>query len=63
MLSRIGDALPRFQIYQVLFRNHERLLAALSKAYLDIISFCVQLKNFLLGAKKKSRTSLSRIRV
>ncbi|CAO2647534.1 Nn.00g084560.m01.CDS01 [Neocucurbitaria sp. VM-36] len=52
MLAQIGDALPRYRIYQVLFANHERLLLALSDAYLNILKFCVSTKDFFLQAKR-----------
>jgi hypothetical protein len=55
MLAQIGDVLPRFRIYQKLFKNHERLLVALSKAYLDVLEFCVQTKNFFLSARRSIR--------
>ncbi|KAF2279072.1 uncharacterized protein EI97DRAFT_484903 [Westerdykella ornata] len=52
MLASIGDALPRFQIYEILFRNHERLLKAISTAYLDVLRFCVKAKQFFGHGKK-----------
>jgi hypothetical protein len=52
MLAQIGDALPRFQIYQTLFRNHERLLVALADVFLDVLNFCVLTKDFFTQAKK-----------
>ena len=45
MFGRIGDVLPRFNIYERLFSDHERLLETLSVAYLDIISFCQDAKS------------------
>jgi hypothetical protein len=39
MLAKIGDVLPRFRIYEALFRNYERLLVALSSAFLDLLRF------------------------
>ena len=45
MFERIGDVLPRFNIYERLFSDHERLLETLSVAYLDIISFCQDAKS------------------
>lgn len=60
MLAQIGDALPRFRIYQVLFADHERLLLALSGAYLDILRFCVFTKDFFLQAKRSMSKSPSR---
>ena len=44
MFVRIGDVLPRFRTYERLFSNHERLINALSIAYLDIITFCTSAK-------------------
>lgn len=44
MFSSIGDVLPRFRIFERLFSNHELLIQALSKVYIDIISFCVEAK-------------------
>ncbi|KAF2870424.1 hypothetical protein BDV95DRAFT_81231 [Massariosphaeria phaeospora] len=52
MFVRIGDALPRFRIYQTLYRKHERLLAALSAAYLDILRFCTHTKDFFVRARR-----------
>jgi hypothetical protein len=52
MLARIGDVLPRFRIYERLYKDHERLLVALSHAYLDILRFCVRTKDFFLNAKR-----------
>ena len=40
MFGRIGDVLPRFNVYERLFSDHKRLLEELAVAYLDIISFC-----------------------
>jgi hypothetical protein len=39
MLAKIGDVLPRFRRYEALFRNYERLLVALSSAFLDLLRF------------------------
>ena len=44
MFSSIGDVLPRFRIFERLFSNHELLIQALSKVYVDIISFCAEAK-------------------
>lgn len=52
MLVQIGDVVPRFQIYERLYRNHERLLVALSKVYFDILLFCTRTKDFFLNAKQ-----------
>ncbi|KAF2825246.1 hypothetical protein CC86DRAFT_407469 [Ophiobolus disseminans] len=52
MLAQIGDVLPRFRIYGSIYRDHERLLVALSKGYLDILKFCVHVKEFFLNAKR-----------
>ncbi|KAF1850123.1 uncharacterized protein K460DRAFT_269511 [Cucurbitaria berberidis CBS 394.84] len=60
MLAQIGDVLPRFLIYQKLFGKHERLLHALSNAYLDILKFCVFTKDFFLHAKRSMSKSALR---
>ncbi|KAH7397433.1 hypothetical protein BKA66DRAFT_241811 [Pyrenochaeta sp. MPI-SDFR-AT-0127] len=52
MLAQIGDVLPRFRIYQILFSNHERLLVALSSAFLDVLGFCITTKEFFTRAKR-----------
>lgn len=44
MLEKIGKALPQFQDYQRIFANHERLLQAISDAYLSVVRFCVDAK-------------------
>lgn len=51
MLAQIGDILPRFRVYERLYHNHERLLVALSRSYLDILRFCTRTKDFFLNAK------------
>lgn len=56
MFAQIGDALPRFRIYRNLFSNHELLLVSLSKAYLDVLQFCVTTKEFFA----KERRSFSK---
>ena len=52
MLAQIGDVLPRFRIYEKLFKNHERLLVALSASYLDILRFCIASKDLFVKARK-----------
>ena len=52
MLAQIGDVLPRFRIYERLFKNHERLLVALSAGYLDILRFCIASKDLFVKARK-----------
>ncbi|KAI8931644.1 hypothetical protein NX059_011294 [Plenodomus lindquistii] len=52
MLGQIGDAIPRFRIYETLFKNHDRLALVLSTAYLDIVLFCVTIKDFFSQARK-----------
>ena len=54
MLTRIGDNLPRCQIYQSLFPSHGRLLQAISVVYLDVIHFCVEAKTIFRKLKKSS---------
>lgn len=40
MLERIGDVLPRCQVYHNLFPTNSKLLQAISVAYVDVILFC-----------------------
>ena len=58
MYARISDNLPRFQIYEQLFSRHERLIASIADAYLDIIYFSVEAVEIFGQARKGS--SLSR---
>lgn len=58
MFSRIGDVLPRFQVFEKLFPNHERLVHALSVAYVDIIGFCSDAKAVFRRGQRSSLTSL-----
>jgi hypothetical protein len=44
IFTQIGDSLPRYRIYERLSSDHERLLAALANAYLDIIVSCIEAK-------------------
>lgn len=58
MFARIGDVLPQFQVYERLFPNHERLIHALSIAYVDIIVFCSDAKAVFRRGQRASLTSL-----
>ena len=58
MFTRIGDVLPQFQVYEKLFPNHERLIHALSFAYLDVITFCSDAKALFRRGQPASITSL-----
>lgn len=58
MLARIGDILPRFQVYEKLFRNHERLVHALSVAYVDVVVFCSDAKAVFRRGKRGPLTSV-----
>lgn len=57
MFARIGDVLPRFQIYEKLFPHHERLTQALSIAYVDVIAFCSDAKAVFRRGQRASLTS------
>lgn len=58
MFARIGDVIPRFKTYERLFSIHERLVDALSIAYLDIITFYTNAKAvFRPGEPASSRSS------
>ena len=58
MFASIGDVLPRFQVYEKLFHNHERLIHALSVAYVDVIVFCSDAKAVFRRGQRASLTSL-----
>jgi hypothetical protein len=44
MLERIGDVLPRFDLYIQMFPTHQNLVVGVSRIYADIIQFCVKAK-------------------
>ena len=54
MLARIGDILPRFRLYEVLFSSYEQLVQALSASYFEILRFCVEAKAVFRRGKKSS---------
>ena len=60
MFSSIGDVLPRFRIFERLFSNHELLIQALSKVYVDIISFCAEVKKVFRDAQRATSESCNR---
>ncbi|KAH0561960.1 hypothetical protein GP486_003332 [Trichoglossum hirsutum] len=45
MIGNIGDIIPRFQGYEELFSDHRRLVHALSAVYVDIMTFCMDIKS------------------
>ena len=57
MFSRIGDVLPRFKVFEQLFRNHERVVQALSIAYIDVIKFCSSAKDVFRRGQRTSKTT------
>ena len=56
MLAQIGDPIPRYRIYEALYKKHERLVSALSWVYLDVMRFCVATKDFFAKARKSRST-------
>lgn len=54
MLQSISDALPRFQTYESLFRDHPTLQQALCSMYLELISFLCKAKK-VFGNKGRLR--------
>ncbi|KAI9769861.1 MAG: hypothetical protein M1839_003580 [Geoglossum umbratile] len=54
MFTRIGDVLPRCQVYHSLFPSHERLLQAISMGYLDIVHFCINAKAMFRKLKRST---------
>lgn len=61
MFRHIGDVLPRCQVYYSLFSDHASLLQAISRAYLDVIYFCVDAKTTFRKLKKSTTGESSRI--
>lgn len=59
MLTEIGHALPHLRDYERLFPQHERLLAVISEAYLIVISFCTDVKELFMGAKRSKTSKIS----
>ncbi|KAI9660756.1 MAG: hypothetical protein M1831_003448 [Alyxoria varia] len=45
MLNAIGDPLPRFRSYEVLFPDDFRLMNQLTDNYLNVLKFCGEVKN------------------
>ena len=58
MLERIGDVLPRCEVYQNLLPTNRKLLQAISIAYVDVIHFCWTAKK-AFRKMKKSTTSIA----
>lgn len=58
MFARIGDVLPRFQVYEKLFPDHERLIHALSVAYVDVVVFCSDAKAVFRRGQRALMTSV-----
>lgn len=54
MFVRIGDLLPQFRVYEKLFPSPERLVQALSLAYVDIITFCAHAKAIFRYGQRNS---------
>lgn len=52
MFEQIGDVIPRFQAYEILFSSSPRLMQSLSNAYLDVLKFCTYAKAAFQNAKK-----------
>lgn len=60
MLGRIGDVLPRCQVYQNLFSTNQRILQLISVAYVDIIYFCWTAKKSFRKMKKSTTSNAGR---
>ncbi|PGH23481.1 hypothetical protein AJ80_02435 [Polytolypa hystricis UAMH7299] len=54
MLEHIGDVLPRYGTYSVLFSKREPLQNALCSTYLQIITFCMDARRILAKRKRRS---------
>lgn len=55
MLERIGDVLPRFDIYIQMFPTHQNLVIGVSMIYADIIQFCVKAKRVFSAEAQKEK--------
>lgn len=59
MFERIGDILPRFDLYIRLFPGHSQLLDAMSRVYSDIVRFCLKarqvFKNELIPRQRRCK--------
>ncbi|PSN72739.1 hypothetical protein BS50DRAFT_616287 [Corynespora cassiicola Philippines] len=58
MFAQIADVLPRLQVYEMIFKDHERVLWVISDAYLDVVNFCIYAKH-LFARKPRSMIPLS----
>jgi len=61
VLERIGWVLPRFRVYEKVFGHHQRVIAALATAYLDIITFCGEIKAFIRSIQKSRIKSFTKL--
>jgi len=55
MLERIGDVLPRFDLYIQMFPTHQNLVVGVSRIYTDIIQFCVKAKRVFSAEAQTER--------
>jgi len=55
MLERIGDVLPRFDLYIQMFPTHLNLVVGVSRIYADIIQFCVKAKRVFSAEARAER--------
>ncbi len=61
IFERVGWILPRFRVYERVFGRHPRVVAALSTAYLDIIKFCDESKNFIRSIQRSRIKSFTKL--
>jgi hypothetical protein len=61
VLERIGYVLPRFRTYERIFGHHQRIIAALSTAYLDIITLCGEIKVFIRGIQRSRLKTFAKL--
>ena len=52
MFSSISNIIPRLQVYERLFPDHERLIQAMSAVYFDVLHFCSDAKKVFRRGKR-----------
>lgn len=61
ILERIGYILPRFRDYERVFGRHSRVIAALTTAYMDIVTFCGEIKSFIRSIQRSRIKSFTKL--
>jgi hypothetical protein len=62
MLERIGDVLPRFDLYISLFPNHRPLVDGVVRIYGDVIKFCLAARDVFMADAKREKNKCERVK-